>query len=209
MKRTLSKLFLVAASVLALAACETNPAKPEPVAPAPAAKKTLVEMEYELRKLEIEGQNAREERSQIALIKFAADADNDFAKGVGAGLLGGGQKQASAPEPSRRSMLDSVTQAEAIELRKLELQDKNSWWNRGLQVTDRVLGFKMFSKGLDQERYRIDQSNSQQRYLFGTLRGTQQDAYGFSTTVLEHGPYVLPAGATAAPAAPSTPAPPE
>mgnify|MGYP006199392807 CR=1 FL=1 len=40
-------------------------------------------------------------------------------------------------------------------------------------------------------------------YAIGTLRGTQQDAYGFSGTVLEHGPYVLPAGATPAATTPA------
>lgn len=206
MKRTLLKLALVAASVFALAACETNPSKPEPVAQPAPAKKTLVEMEYELRMKEIDAQTAREERAQKAAIKFASDSKSEFAQGFVAATLVSGQKVAQSSEPQRRSLLDSAAQGEAIELRKMELADKNSWWNRGLQVTDRILGYKFFSKNLDQERYKIDQSNSQQRYIFGTLRGTQQDAYSFSRDILEHGPYVLPAGTTEIPAAgPSTP----
>ncbi|MCB4362686.1 hypothetical protein KIH07_03010 [Hydrogenophaga taeniospiralis] len=187
MKRTIITIALTALAAIGLSACQTNPAKPEPTAAAPAGKKTLVEMEYELRKLEIEGQNAREERSQKALIKFGAEADNDFAKGVVAGLLGGGQKQASAPEPSRRSLLDSVTQAESIELRKLELQDKNSWWNRGLQVFDRALGYRQYSKGLSLQRFGMQLNADQDRYRLDAIRGAQQDAYEFSSGAFESG----------------------
>lgn len=212
MKRTIVRLALVAASALALAACQTNPAKPEP-APAPAVvKKSLVEMEYELRKLEIEGQNAREERSQKALIKFGAESESEFARGVVAGLLGAGQKQAAAPEPSRRnSLLDSVAQADAIELRKLELQDKNSWWNRSLQLYDRVENLVMFNQGLKFKRFEIGASNGQQRYLFDTLRGTQQDGYGFSSGAYTQGSAAtlqgVAAGRTPAPAATETATP--
>lgn len=201
MKRLFLKLALVAVSAFALAACQTAPAKPEP-APAPVVKKTVAEMEYEIRMKEIEARSKIEERSQMTLIKFAAESNNDFAKGIVAGLLGaGGQKQA-VPEPSRRSLLDSVAQADAIELRKMELEDKNSWWNRGLQVFDRALGYRQFSKGLGFRRFEIEQANGMERYRLDTIRGTQRDAYDFSETVLEHGPYVLPAGAepVAAPA---------
>ena len=180
MKRTILKLALVAASAFALAACQTAPTAPEPTAAPP--KKTLVEMEFELRMKEIEAQTDREERAQKAAIKFAAESNSPFAQGFVAATLVSGQKQGTTAEPQRRSLLDSVNQEADRELRRAELAERNSLWNRGLQVTDRVLGFRMFSKGLDQERYRIDQSNSQQRYLFGTLRGTQQDAYGFSST---------------------------
>jgi hypothetical protein len=197
MKTLLMKLALIAASTLALAACNTAPRQPDP-APAqpPAAKKTVVEMEYEIRMKEIEARSKLDERSQLTLIKFAAESNNDFAKGMVAGMLGsGGPKQAATPEPSRRGLLDSVAQADAIELRKMELEERNSWWNRGLQVFDRALGYRQFSKGLGFRRFEIEQSNGMERYRFDTIRGTQRDAYDFSESVLEHGPYVLPAGA--------------
>lgn len=201
MKRILLKLALVAASVFALAACETNPSKPEPVAQ-PVAKKTLAEMDYELRMKELENQAASEERAQKAAIKFAAESKSEFAQGFVAATLVSGQKTARA-EPARRSLMDSAMQSEAIELRKMELADKNSLWNRGLQVTDRILGYRMFSKGLDQERYRLDAANGQERFRLGLMRDTQRDAYNFSESVLEHGPYVLPAGATEVAPAPT------
>lgn len=190
----------IAASSLALTACETNPVKPEPAAP-PAPKKSLVEMEYELRKLEIEGQTAREERAQKAAIKFAAESGDKFAQGFVAASLVSGQRQAQA-EPQRRSLLDAVNQEADRDLRRAELEERTSWWNRGLQVTDRVLGFRMFSKGLDQERYRIDASNSQTRYMFDNLRGTQQDAYTFTGSAFTAGSAAtlggVSAGSTAA-----------
>lgn len=176
MNRTIAKLILVAASALALAACEANPVKPEPPAPPPAPKKTLVEMEYELRKLEIEGQNAREERTQKALIKFGADSDNDFAKGVVAGLLAGRQPAAPAEAP-RRSLMDSQVQADAIELKKLEIEYQNSWFNRGLKVVDRALGFQVFKKNLGFQQWQIEQTNSQNRYTLDTVRGAQADGF--------------------------------
>jgi hypothetical protein len=206
MKRTLLKLSLLALSAFALAACETNPSKPEPVAAkpvpvAPAPTKTLVEMQYELDKLAME----LELKRTMAMIKFADESKSDYAKGVVSGkLMNDSPPAAQQQRPSFVQVAQQQQQhAAEVDLRHAELAERNSWWNKGLQVTDRVLGFKMFGKNLDQERYRIDQSNSQQRFLFGTLRGTQQDAYGFSATVLEHGPYVLPAGATPAATTPA------
>jgi len=209
MKRTLLKLSLLALSAFALAACETNPSKPEPVAAkpvpvAPAPTKTLVEMQYELDKAAMELETTK----TMALIKFADQSGSDYAKGLVSGIINGGGSGAQAPTAAARPSFVQVAQqqqqhAAEVDLRRDELAERNSWFNKGLQVTDRVLGFKMFGKNLDQERYRIDQSNSQQRFLFGTLRGTQQDAYGFSGTVLEHGPYVLPAGATPAATTPA------
>lgn len=207
MKRTLLKLSLLALSAFALAACETNPSKPEPMAAktvpvAPAPTKTLVEMQYELDKAAMELETTK----TMALIKFADQSGSDYAKGLVSGIINGGgaQAPAAAARPSFVQVAQQQQQhAAEVDLRHAELAERNSWWNRGLQVTDRVLGFKMFGKNLDQERYRIDASNSQQRFLFNTVRGTQQDAYGFSGTVLEHGPYVLPAGATPAATTPA------
>lgn len=209
MKRTILTLALAVLSAFALSACETNPAKPEPAAaPAPAPKKTLVEMEYELRKLEIEGQNAREERAQKAMIKFASESNSPFAMGFVAGSFAGGQKQAAAEPTQRRSLLDAVNQEAERDLRRAELEERTSWWNRGLQVTDRILGWRMFSKGLDQERYRLDASNSQERYRLDLMRGTQQDAYTFSAESFKAGADATLNGLSAgADATASTPTP--
>ena len=176
MKRTFLKLALIAASAFALAACTTAPAKPEP-APAPVAqKKTLAEMEYEIRMKEIDAQAAREERTQKALIKFAADSDNDFAKGVVAGLLGGRQSAAPAEAP-RRSLLDSQVQADSIELRKLEIADRNSGWNRFLQAYDRVERAVFFTQGLKFRKFEINTANDQERYRLDAVRGAQADGF--------------------------------
>jgi hypothetical protein len=175
MKRLFLKLAIVAASAFALAACTTAPAKPEP-APQPVTKKTLAEMEYELRMKEIDAQTAREERSQKALIKFAAESDNDFAKGVVAGLLGARQGGAPAEAP-RRSLMDSQAQADAIELKKLEIADRNSGWNRFFQVYDRAERLVLFSQGLKFRKFEINTANSQERYRLDTVRGAQADGF--------------------------------
>lgn len=175
MKRLILKLALVAASAFALAACSSTPTQPEP-APQPVPKKTLAEMEYELRMKEIDAQTAREERSQKALIKFAAESDSDFAKGVVAGLLGG--RQASAPaEAPRRSLLDSQVQADAIELKKMEISDRNSGWNRFLQAYDRVERAVFFTQGLKFRKFEINTANDQERYRLDTVRGAQADGF--------------------------------
>ena len=203
-----ARIALVALSTLALAACVTNPAKPEPakpVAAAPAPAKSLVEMQYELDKAAME----LETTNTMALIKFADESKSDYAKGLVSGLINGGagaQAPAAAPRQSFVQVAQQQRrQAAEIELRTKELEERNSLWNKGLQVFDRAVGYRMFSKGLDFQKYQLDQSNSQQRYTLDTVRGTQQDAYGFSGTVLEHGPYVLPAGATPAAATPVAP----
>jgi hypothetical protein len=190
MKRTLITIALAALAAIGLSACQTNPAKPaaeQPVAVAPAPTKTLVEMQYELDKAAMELENLR----TMALIKFGAESGSDFAKGIVAGMINGGGGSQAAPAAQRPAFVQIAQQqqqhAAEVDLRRAELAERNSLWNRGLQVTDRVLGFKMFSKGLDQERYRIDASNGQQRYLFDTLRGTQQDGYGFSNGAYSQG----------------------
>jgi len=205
-----SRLALVALTTLALSACETNPAKPQPAAavppllPAQAAPVSLVEMQHQLDLKAMDLENTR----TMALIKFADQSGSDFAKGLVSGMLGK-SGAASPPATAQRASfaqmaMQQQAQAADIDIRKAELAERTSWFNKGLQVTDRVLGYRMFGKNLEHQRYSLDASNSQQRYLFDSLRGTQQDAYGFSGTVLEHGPYVLPAGATDVPA--STPA---
>lgn len=204
--------FLIACVAMLLAACgATMPAAdqkpaaeppPPPLLPAQAKPVSLVEMQFELDKKAMELETAK----TMALIKFADQSGSDFAKGLVAGMINGGSGQGqagAAPSPQRPSFAQLGAQQAAhaaeIELRKAELEERTSWWNKGLQVTDRVLGFQMFSKGLDQERYRLDASNSQQRYMWDTMRTTQQDAYSFGGRILDHGPYVLPAGVTAAP----------
>jgi hypothetical protein len=216
-RRLAIRIGLIALTTLALSACETNPAKPQPAAavppllPAQAAPVSLVEMQHQLDLKAMDLENTK----TMALIKFADQSGSDFAKGLVSGMLGK-SGAASPPATAQRASfaqmaMQQQAQAADIDIRKAELAERTSWFNKGLKVTDRVLGFKMFSKGLDQERYRIDQSNSQQRYLFGTLRGTQQDAYDFSQSAYSLGADATLGGVAAGrlppPAAPAEPAP--
>ncbi|MDP3887014.1 hypothetical protein [Hydrogenophaga sp.] len=212
-RRLAIRIGLIALTALALAACETNPAKPEPaktVAAAPAPAKSLVEMQYELDKAAME----LETTQTMALIKFADESKSDFAKGVVAGRImnSGGQAPQAAPRQSFVQVAQQQQrQAAEIELRTKELEERNSLWNKGLQVFDRAVGYRMFSKGLEQQRYSLDASNSQQRYLFDNLRGTQQDAYYFSQSAYSLGADATLGGVAAGrlppPAAPAEPAP--
>ncbi|MBQ0919075.1 hypothetical protein KBW71_11565 [Hydrogenophaga aromaticivorans] len=208
--RTLvARLALVALSTLALAACETNPAKPEPakpVAAAPASTKSLVEMQYELDKAAMELETTR----TMALIKFADQSGSDYAKGLVSGIINGG---AQAPAAAPRQSFVQVAQqqqrhAAEIELRTEELKERNSLWNKGLQVFDRAVGYRMFSKGLDFQKYQLDQNNAQQRYTLDTVSNTslssQQAGYEFNSRIPYY--FSLPAGSQGVAPVSATPA---
>jgi hypothetical protein len=212
-----SRLALVALTTLALSACETNPAKPQPAAavppllPAQAAPVSLVEMQHQLDLKAMDLENTK----TMALIKFADQSGSDFAKGLVSGMLGK-SGAASPPATAQRASfaqmaMQQQAQAADIEIRKAELAERKSFWNKGLQVFDRAVGYRMFSKGLEHQRYSLDASNSQQRYLFDNLRGTQQDAYYFSQSAYSLGADATLGGVAAGrlppPAAPAEPAP--
>lgn len=206
MTRTLAKLALIAASALALAACETNPTKtdaaaqaaPPPVATAAQQPKSLVEMEFELRKAEI----ALQTTQTMAMIKFAAESNSPFAMGMVAGLYGG-KAQAAAPASGGASFVQTIMQdrrhQSEIELRKAELEERGSLWNKGLQVFDRVFDYRKFSKGLGLQRHSMDIAADQYKFTVDALGGAQRDAYSFGTTVLDRGPLILqvPEGSSA------------
>lgn len=194
MKRTLIRLALVAASAFALAACDSAPTKPEAPkaiatgAPAPAAVapgKSLVEMEYELRKLEIEGKTKREQTRMMSLVKFADESKSDFAKGVVAGLLGQPQAEPEAPRQSllqaqadteRRASQERREQAQ-IEFAKAQLDSQNSLWNRGLQLWDRGVDLAKFKMGLGWQKTQTVLANEQERFRLDTVRGAQSDGF--------------------------------
>ncbi|MGS5089073.1 hypothetical protein ACVC7V_21520 [Hydrogenophaga sp. A37] len=198
MKHSLIRLALVAASAFALAACDSAPTKPEPAqavatgapAYAPAAPgKSLVEMEYELRKLEIEGKTKREQTRMMTLVKFADESKSEFAKGVVAGLLG--QPQAES-EPARQSLLQAQANAERraaqerrdkaqLELAKAQLDSQNSGWNKFLQVWDRGVDLAKFKLGLGWQKTQTVMANEQERYRMDTVRGAQSDGFSLGS----------------------------
>lgn len=169
MKRTLGKLILVALSAFALAACQTAPAKPEP---APVVQKSTTDLLLEIRKAEL--QLEREE--QMAWIKFAAESKSDLAKGFVMGRSAGKGATAAASSTTQ-TVLALKTQAADHELRKAEQAERNSAFNKGLQLFDRGAQLFMFSKGLSFQKWQIDQSNSQNRYTLDTVRGAQRDGF--------------------------------
>lgn len=195
MKHSLIRLALVAASAFALAACDSAPTKPEapkavatgaPAHAATAPGKSLVEMEYELRKLEIEAETKREQTRLMTLVKFADESKSDFAKGVVAGLIGQ-QPQARAEAP-RQSLLQAQADTERraaqerseqarIELAKAQIANENSLWNRSLQVFDRAVPVYMFSQGLKFQKFQVQETNAQNRYTLDTVRGAQSDGF--------------------------------
>jgi len=206
MTRTLAKLALIAASALALAACETNPAKPEPAAQtvippvvtAAQQPKSLVEMEFELRKAEIELQTTQ----TMAMIKFAAESNSPFAMGMVAGIYGG-KAQTAAPAGGGASFVQTIMQdrrhQSEIEMRKAELEERGSLWNKGLQVFDRVTGYRRFSKEIGLQRHSMDIAADQYKFTVDALGQAQRGAYDFTSGIVERGPYyfVLPEGARA------------
>lgn len=197
MKQSLIRLALAAVAGLALAACADTPAaKPEAApatatsaAPAAPPAKSLVEMEFELRKLEIDAESKREMARLMALTKFAAESGSDFAKGVVSGLLGQNKPIA---EPSRQSLLQAQAEAERrasqerrekaqLELAKAQIDSQNSWWNRGLQVYDRTVDLAKFKLGLGWQKTQMVMSNEQTRYTLDTVRGAQSDGFSLGS----------------------------
>jgi hypothetical protein len=178
MRRTVLTLTLAAAA-LALAACSTAPAvAPTPVAtPAPAP--TLAEQLLEIRKAELE----LERTEQMAWLKFAAESGSDIVKGFVMGR--GAAKPAAASSSTAQTVIAAQAQQDATALRREELAEGRSWWNRGLQIVDRVTPLWMFSKQQSFARYQLDQANTQNRYTLDTLRGAQLDGFrlGGQTTL--------------------------
>lgn len=171
MKRTLGKLILVALSALALAACQTAPAKPEP---ASVIAKSTTDLLLEIRKAELE----LERTEQMAWLKYAAESKSDMVKGFVMGRsAGSATRTAPSGGSATQTILQAQTQADETALRREQLADKNSAWNKGLQLFDRGVQLFMFSKGLSFQKWQIDQTNSQNRYTLDTVRGAQRDGF--------------------------------
>jgi hypothetical protein len=173
MRRTVLTLTLATAA-LALAACSTAPAAAPaaPVAtPAPAPTKTLAEQMLAIRKAELE----LERTEQMAWLKFAAESGNDMVKGFVMGR--GAAKPAAASSSTAQTVIAAQAQQDATALRREEMAEGRSWWNRGLQIVDRVTPLWMFSKQQSFARYQLDQANTQNRYTLDTLRGAQFDGF--------------------------------
>lgn len=171
MKRLFS--ILIAASALALSACSTSLAKPAP-APEPVVQKTTVDLMLEIRKKELE----LERTEQMAWLKFAAESDNDMVKGFVMGRSAAAAPRASSGGSSTTQMvLRAQAQADEVALRREEMAERNSLWNRGLQLYDRAERLVMFSQGLKFRKFEINSANSQERYRLDTVRGAQADGF--------------------------------
>lgn len=208
----IKRLITLAAVGLSIALAGCNATAPKtadqaaaepPLATAAQQPKSLIEMEFELRKAEIELQTTQ----TMAMIKFAAESNSPFAMGMVAGLYGGKAQAGLGGAPvagagggsfMQAVMQDRRHQSE-IELRKAELAERGSLWNKGLQVFDRVLGYRQFSKGLDLQWHRMNLDAQQETYRLDTYYRTQQAGYDFAGKVVDKGPYFfsLPAGSAA------------
>jgi hypothetical protein len=166
MKR-LALILSLALAALGLAGCASAPA----AAPAPVVQKTTTDLLLEIRKAELE----LERTEQMAWLKFATESGSDLVKGFVMGRSGG--KAAPAASNTAQTILQAQAQADATALRREELAERNSAWNKGLQLFERAVPVFMFSKGLSFQRYQLDATNSQNRYTLDTVRGAQRDGF--------------------------------
>lgn len=193
MKRTLVNLIIVAVSALALTACETVPSKAEQT-PAPVVQKSTTDLMLEIRKAELE----IERIEQMAWLKFAVESGNDMVKGFVMGRSG--QGKAAAPGGSTSQLiLSAKAQADATALRREELAEQRSWWNRGLQIFDRFVPVLNMTQDYRLRKRQMDISADQYKYTLDAFGDTQREAYRFGSQVLDQGPYFFtaPLGSTA------------
>lgn len=170
--RLIATLALAAFAAFGLSACTTTPA----AEPAPVVTKTTVDLLLEVRSKELD----LERTNQMAWLKFAAESKSDMVKGFVMGKSsGGGVGQGSS---TTQSIMHAQAQADATALRREELAAQNSFENKAFRWMGLGLDFARFDKGLRFDKFQIRESNSQQRYLYDIFRGTQQDAYSFSST---------------------------
>lgn len=179
MKRTVLKLILVAASALSLAACSSSPAKPEAPA-APAIQTSTTDLMLQIRKAELE----LERTEQMAWLKFAVESNSDMVKGFVMGRSGAGKGGAGGGSTSQ-AILQAQAQADATALRREELAERSSWWNRGLQLFDRAVPVLGMVQGYRLQKRQMDISADQYKYTLDAIGGAQQGAYDFGTSVLD------------------------
>ncbi|MFN3494597.1 MAG: hypothetical protein ACK40L_08830 [Hydrogenophaga sp.] len=198
MKRV--SMMAVLGLAVVLAGCNATIPKsqepaPPPLTPTESKPKSLVEMQFELEKARMDLETVQ----TMAMIKFASESNSPFAMGMVAGMYGnkaaqggGGTANAGAGSFLQVAMQDKRHSAE-LKLREAELAERGSLWNKGLQVFDRVLGFRQFKEGVGLQRFGMQLDADQQRYQLDTMFRTQQAGYDFGTTVLDQGPYFFTA----------------
>ncbi len=188
MKRSTFKLILVVASALALSACQTAPTKPETAGQAPAVQKSTTDLMLEVRKAELE----LERLEQMAWLKFAVESGNDMVKGFVMGRSGTGKPAASGGSTSQL-VLAAQAQADATALKREELAEQRSWWNRGLQIFDRFVPVLNMTQDYRLRKRQMDISADQYKYTLDVFGETQRQAYRFGSDVLDQGPYFFTA----------------
>lgn len=208
----MKRLFTLAVIGLsiALAGCtasapkntQASAAEP-PLVTAAQQPKSLVEMEFELRKAEIELQTTQ----TMAMIKFAAESNSPFAMGMVAGLYGGKAQAAPAAAPGagggsfvQAIMQDRRHQA-SVELERERIAAENSLWNKGMDVLHLLMGDRRDKRYVSLQRHSMDLDAQQETYRLDTYYRTQQAGYDFAGKVVDKGPYFfsLPAGSAAVP----------
>jgi len=168
MRRTVLTLTLATAA-LALAACSTAPAAaPTPATPVATPAPTLAEQMLAIRKAELE----LERTEQMAWLKFADQSGSDMVKGF---VMGRSAVKPAAASSTAQTVIAAQAQQDATALRREEMAEGRSWWNRGLQIVDRVAPLWMFYKNQSFARYQLDRADAQHRYTLDTLRGAQLD----------------------------------
>lgn len=165
--RLIITLALAALAAIGLSACQIAPTKPEP---APVVQKSTTDLLLEIRKAELE----LDRTEQMVWLKFATESGSDLVKGF---VMGRSGSKAAPASSTTQTILQAQAQADDTALRREQLSDKNSAWNRGLQLFDRGAQLFMFSKGLSFQRYQLDATNTQNRYTLDTVRGAQSDGF--------------------------------
>lgn len=183
--------LLLAAAALFLAGCNATLPKAQadtapPMMTAAQQPKSLVEMQHELDKKTMDIELAK----TMALIRFADQSKSPFAMGLVSGLLGGGTQvgtaAASAQRPSFAQLaLQQQQHAAEIDMRKAELAERSSWFNRGLRLIDRVVPVVDLTQNYRLRKRQMDISDRQYRYTLDAFGDTQRAGYDFGTSVLD------------------------
>ncbi len=172
----------------------SKPAEPPMATAAQTPQKSIIEMEYELRGKEIDLQTTQ----AMTLIKFAAESDSDFAKGMVAGMFGGkslvGASSATGGGSFMQAVMKERQRQDAIELERERIAAENSLWNKGMDVLHLLFGDRRDKRYVNLQRFGMELNAEQDRYRLDTYFRTQQAGYDFAGKVVDKGPYTLPAG---------------
>lgn len=183
-------LLIAAASASFLVGCEATLPKAQadtapPLMTAAQQPKSLVEMQHELDKAAMEIELTK----TMALIKFADQSQSPFAMGLVSGLLSGDAQASTGTAPAQRPSfaqlaLQQQQHAAEIDLRKAELAERSSWFNRGLQLVDRVVPIIDLTQNYRLSKRQMDIGERQYIYTMDALGGAQRAGYDFGTSVL-------------------------